>query len=60
MFRSMWIAAAIGLCLAGCQSNESPAPTSTTPAKGGKKPLVVGFAQTGAESSWRTAETESI
>ena len=37
------------LCLAGCQKADS----------GGKK-LVVGFAQTGAESSWRTAETESM
>ena len=26
----------------------------------GKKPIVVGFAQTGAESAWRTANTESM
>src|SRR3954468_5846059 len=25
-----------------------------------KKPIVVGFAQTGAESAWRTANTESM
>ena len=25
-----------------------------------EKPLVVGFAQIGAESGWRTAETESV
>ena len=31
---------------------------ATVPAEA--KPLVVGFAQVGAESSWRTAETESI
>jgi len=40
---------ALAICLAGCQKADS----------GGKK-LVVGFAQTGAESSWRTAETESM
>ena len=58
MFRPLLIvAAAFGLCLAGCQSNE---PTATSSDKNGKKHLIVGFAQTGAESSWRTAETESM
>jgi len=44
-------AAVLGLAVAlgGCQKADT----------GGKK-LVVGFAQTGAESSWRTAETESM
>ena len=62
MFRHTWIvlAAAVGLFLAGCQSNESPTPQGTSPDKAGKKGLIVGFAQTGAESSWRTAETESM
>src|SRR2546427_12926264 len=27
---------------------------------GGKKPITAGFSQIGAESAWRTAETESI
>ena len=33
---------------------------TSTAAADAKKPLVVGFAQTGAESAWRTANTESM
>src|ERR1700722_13662496 len=43
--KSLACGAALVLCLA------APAPA---------KPLVVGFAQVGAESSWRTAETDSV
>src|SRR6266566_2270324 len=35
-------------------------PASTLPASAADKKLVVGFSQIGAESAWRTAETESI
>ncbi len=44
------------LSLAGC--NKQPAADS--PATGAAKTLTVGFAQVGAESAWRTAETTSI
>jgi simple sugar transport system substrate-binding protein len=54
MKRMAWlgVAAVLGFAvsLGGCQKAETE----------GKKKLVVGFAQTGAESSWRTAETESM
>lgn len=55
-----WIVAAaavaLAACLAGCQKDTGgPAEKA-----GGTKALVVGFAQTGAESSWRTAETNSM
>jgi simple sugar transport system substrate-binding protein len=48
--------------LVGCgKSPESPAPSSTRSAGGGAgKQLVVGFAQVGAESDWRVAESTSI
>jgi len=42
----------VALCLTACSK-----PTSDS---GGEKKLRVGFSQTGAESSWRTAETNSI
>jgi len=55
-----WIVAAaavaLAACLAGCQK-DTGAPAEKA---GGTKALVVGFAQTGAESSWRTAETNSM
>ncbi len=62
---------AFSLCLAAaaallCACGEKPAPSSqgggdkpTTGGDSGKK-LTVGFSQIGAESAWRTAETESI
>jgi ABC-type sugar transport system substrate-binding protein len=34
--------------------------TNSTPGGAASKKLVVGFSQIGAESAWRTAETESI
>lgn len=43
----------------GCSPQQATAPGSAgSPAAG--KALVVGFAQVGAESAWRTAESESI
>src|ERR1051325_3187878 len=56
------LAAAFLLALTAC--NKAPAPSSdnsTTPNKvaAGKK-LTVGFAQVGAESDWRVAESKSI
>lgn len=43
------------LCSCGQKSSDAP---GSSKAPGGK--LVVGFSQIGAESAWRTAETESI
>src|SRR5690348_12556294 len=40
-----------GLLLSGCQKNAS---------EGGKHDIVLGFSQIGAESEWRTANTNSI
>ena len=56
LFRRLCLTGFLALttALAGCnkQSGETAA--------GGAKKLTVGFAQVGAESAWRTAETESI
>jgi len=52
------------LPLVGCTperpANTNATPQGTTPEKNSAKKLVVGFSQIGAESSWRTAETNSI
>lgn len=55
-----WIAmgAALAVVLAGC-SGAKESPVAGTPEAPEKK-LVVGFSQIGAESGWRTANTESI
>jgi len=57
--KAFWLAAAV-LAVVGCGSGtDSTSSTSpTTPAPG--KKLVIGFSQIGAESGWRTANTESI
>ena len=44
--------------LAGCGSTSSSTGSQSTSSKSDKK--VIGFAQVGAESGWRTAETDSI
>ncbi|WPC39343.1 ABC transporter substrate-binding protein [Clostridium sp. JS66] len=43
---------------AGCGGSSSS--TSTSSSDSSKKKVVIGFAQVGAESGWRTAETNSI
>jgi galactofuranose transport system substrate-binding protein len=56
------------LCLSGCNKEESksggagadPNAGAGTGQGGTKRTTVVGFSQIGAESAWRTAETESI
>lgn len=51
------VALLAALALASCGEKDE----TQAPAGGGeKKGIVVGFSQVGAESSWRTAETESI
>lgn len=57
--RSLLPVVMCGFLLFGCNK---PADDSTTAnaSGGGKKKLTVGFSQIGAESGWRSAETESI
>lgn len=59
MNRSARILAAWGMCLAACMCLAASCARSDAPEKG-KKKIVVGFSQIGAESAWRTANTESI
>jgi len=59
------LVAVVALSLVGCGSSDSGGGATGRPAsadsKGGaKKKLVIGFAQTGAESGWRKAETQSV
>jgi simple sugar transport system substrate-binding protein len=47
------------VALVGCGSSDSTGPAAGGP-KSTTKQLVIGFAQTGAESGWRKAETQSV
>ena len=62
MFATLALVGATALTIAGCSSDggtTTPAATNTagTPADG---PITVGFAQTGSESGWRSANTDSM
>ena len=57
MKKALGFLAAAVLVTAGCGKREAP---PSDPGPGGKKSIVVGFSQIGAESAWRTANTESI
>ena len=52
----------LGMAVAWSGCDRPPAPDSGQPPAAGSasKPMTVGFSQIGAESAWRTAETESI
>jgi len=53
----------LAAALVGCDSADSSAGgggATTQPGAGADKKLTVGFAQVGAESAWRTANTDSI
>lgn len=54
----------LALCLYGCgDSSSTPSTTTTTGTVAGGSPdkkYTIGFSQIGAESAWRTAETQSI
>ncbi len=57
--RNVWLGVALAaLLVAGC--GEEPKDGGAAAKKDGKKALVVGFSQIGAESAWRTAETKSV
>lgn len=52
--------AAVLLGLAGCGQKSAPTGENATPEAGSSKGMTVGFAQVGAESDWRVAESKSI
>jgi simple sugar transport system substrate-binding protein len=57
--KSLFIALALGCGLfSSCKQKSSEGETAQ--GTGGKKKIVVGFSQIGAESGWRTANTDSI
>ena len=64
--RGLFLAMALTtiLILAGCVAPVAPVPEAAAPASAGEEmtyeDLVVGYAQIGAESEWRTANTKSI
>ncbi|MBI2924137.1 MAG: ABC transporter substrate-binding protein [Verrucomicrobia bacterium] len=51
---------AASLALLGCKRESSDTATSPSATPDARKVITVGFSQIGAESAWRTAETESI
>ena len=56
------MAGAVALAAAGCSSDASTTPTTggSGSGGGGGDVITVGFAQTGSESGWRSANTESM
>ncbi len=56
--RTVVVAAASAVLLAGCGSGQAPGGDAGSGAGGGA--LTMGFSQVGAESGWRTANTKSI
>lgn len=50
----------VAVAFAGCTKSENTSTTAAGEATGAGKKLVVGFSQIGAESAWRSAETQSI
>lgn len=56
--RTVVVAAASAVLLAGCGSGQAPGGDAGSGADGGA--LTMGFSQVGAESGWRTANTKSI
>lgn len=61
--QSWWVVVglALAMCLTGCEKKEAKSPSGDGgSASGAGKRIRVGFSQIGAESAWRTANTESI
>lgn len=56
--RTVVVAAASAILLAGCGSGQAPGGDAGSGSDGGA--LTMGFSQVGAESGWRTANTKSI
>src|SRR5690606_26340240 len=57
--KALWVLVSLCLGLALACSRQEKAGAEAEPGAGDDK-IVVGFSQTGAESSWRIAHTESI
>ncbi len=61
MFATLALVGVTALTIAGCSSGDDPTTgTSGTPGGGTDGPITVGFAQTGSESGWRSANTDSM
>ncbi|MGD8453491.1 MAG: ABC transporter substrate-binding protein [Phycisphaerae bacterium] len=60
--RTLWLTPGMIALFLLCGCDSKPSGPATSQAAGGQRssPLKVGFSQIGAESAWRTAETESI
>ncbi|MEN3536029.1 ABC transporter substrate-binding protein [Microbispora sp. ZYX-F-249] len=58
-FSALILAGATALTMAGCGSSDDGS-TSAGGSSGGDDKIVMGFAQVGAESGWRTANTKDI
>jgi simple sugar transport system substrate-binding protein len=59
-FARLALVGAAALIATGCSSGGSTDDDSAAPAGGGDDVITVGFAQTGSESGWRSANTESM
>jgi len=62
MLATLALVGASALTMAGCSSDEDPS-SSGDPTNGAEQPgevITVGFAQTGSESGWRSANTDSM
>ena len=58
---AMFLAVAMLVVVAGCGGSDSASSGSSSgAASGGEKKITMGFSQIGAESEWRTANTESV
>ncbi|MCR6711533.1 MAG: ABC transporter substrate-binding protein [Demequina sp.] len=62
MFATLALVGATALTIAGCSSGDDPTSGNTANAggNGGGDLITVGFAQTGSESGWRSANTDSM
>jgi len=61
MLAGVVLVGALSLAIAGCSGSTTASGTGSASAAGGAaKPIKVGFAQTGSESGWRSANTESM
>ena len=58
---SLLLAAAMMIMVAGCGGGSQPKSSGSGSGSGsGAKQITMGFSQIGAESEWRTANTESV
>ena len=60
MFATFALVGAAALTIAGCSSDDPGTSGSPAPGGGDGDAITVGFAQTGSESGWRSANTDSM